>query len=246
MTVKTDLLPLRHPRRADRPGRQRAPAEEHLHRRRLGLEAGRRPRRLPRHPARLRADALRAPRRRRCRTRPRSGSASRWPSADGDGYSVAQHARSARLSGLGLDEISLARGFSSSDPKEAALLAFVKGTMDSDGHPPRLPARGGPRSRLDRRAAARGARRGRAERVPEPGRQRGRPAAGPDRRFGPALGRLEPRGGPPPSVRRERWRQRRPARRRPGPPPRRRSGRDARRSGRSRGSFSIESGLTAR
>ena len=54
----------------------------------------------------------------------------------GDGYSVAQHARSARLSGLKLDEISLARSFSSSDPKEAALLAFVKGTMDSDGHPP--------------------------------------------------------------------------------------------------------------
>ena len=54
----------------------------------------------------------------------------------GDGYSVAQHARSARLSGLGLDEISLARSFSSSDPKEAALLAFVKGTMDADGHPP--------------------------------------------------------------------------------------------------------------
>ena len=54
----------------------------------------------------------------------------------GDGYSVAQHARSARLSGLGLDEISLARSFSSGDSKEAALLAFVKGTMDSDGHPP--------------------------------------------------------------------------------------------------------------
>jgi alkylhydroperoxidase family enzyme len=54
----------------------------------------------------------------------------------GDGYSVAQHARSARLSGLGLDEISLARSFSSGDPKEAALLAFVKGAMDSDGHPP--------------------------------------------------------------------------------------------------------------
>jgi alkylhydroperoxidase family enzyme len=54
----------------------------------------------------------------------------------GDDYSVAQHARSARLSGIGLDEISLARGFASSDPKEAALLAFVEGTMDSDGHPP--------------------------------------------------------------------------------------------------------------
>jgi alkylhydroperoxidase family enzyme len=54
----------------------------------------------------------------------------------GDGYSVAQHARSARLSGIGLDEISLARGFASNDPKEAALLAFVKGAMDSEGHPP--------------------------------------------------------------------------------------------------------------
>jgi len=54
----------------------------------------------------------------------------------GDGYSMAQHARSARLMGIGLDEISLARGFASNDPKEAALLAFVKGTMDSEGHPP--------------------------------------------------------------------------------------------------------------
>jgi len=54
----------------------------------------------------------------------------------GDGYSVAQHARSARLSGIGLDEISLARSFDSGDPKEAALLAFVKGTIDSEGHPP--------------------------------------------------------------------------------------------------------------
>jgi alkylhydroperoxidase family enzyme len=54
----------------------------------------------------------------------------------GDGYSVAQHARSARLSGIGLDEISLARSFDSGDPREAAMLAFVKGTMESEGHPP--------------------------------------------------------------------------------------------------------------
>jgi len=54
----------------------------------------------------------------------------------GDGYSVAQHARSARLRGLGLDEISQARSFSSGDPKQAALLAFLQGTMESDGHPP--------------------------------------------------------------------------------------------------------------
>jgi alkylhydroperoxidase family enzyme len=54
----------------------------------------------------------------------------------GDGYSVAQHARSARLSGFGLDEISRNRSFSSNDPREAALLAFVKGSLDSEGHPP--------------------------------------------------------------------------------------------------------------
>jgi alkylhydroperoxidase family enzyme len=55
---------------------------------------------------------------------------------NGDGYTVAQHARSARLAGLGLDEISLARSFSSGEPREAALLAFVKGTIEADGHPP--------------------------------------------------------------------------------------------------------------
>lgn len=54
----------------------------------------------------------------------------------GDGYSLAQHARSARLKGFGLDELSHNRSFSSTDPREAALLAFVKGSMDSEGHPP--------------------------------------------------------------------------------------------------------------
>lgn len=54
----------------------------------------------------------------------------------GDGYSVAQHARSARLVGLKLDEISQARSFTSGDPKEAALLSFLEGTMDANGHPP--------------------------------------------------------------------------------------------------------------
>jgi alkylhydroperoxidase family enzyme len=54
----------------------------------------------------------------------------------GDGYSVAQHARSARLAGIKLDEISQARSFKSGDPKEAAMLAFLEGTMDANGHPP--------------------------------------------------------------------------------------------------------------
>jgi alkylhydroperoxidase family enzyme len=54
----------------------------------------------------------------------------------GDRYSLAQHARSARLSGFGLDEISRNRSFSSTDSKQEALLVFLKGTLESDGHPP--------------------------------------------------------------------------------------------------------------
>ncbi len=41
-----------------------------------------------------------------------------------DNYSIAQHAKSARRAGLGLDEVSRARSFTSADPKEAALLAL--------------------------------------------------------------------------------------------------------------------------
>jgi alkylhydroperoxidase family enzyme len=54
----------------------------------------------------------------------------------GDGYSVAQHARHARQIGLGLDEISRARGFDSGDEKEAQLLRLLEATIDADGHPP--------------------------------------------------------------------------------------------------------------
>ena len=53
----------------------------------------------------------------------------------GDGYSIAQHARTARAAGLGLDEISSARGFASGDGREAALLAFLGSLLDSEGHP---------------------------------------------------------------------------------------------------------------
>ena len=52
-----------------------------------------------------------------------------------DDYSIAQHARTARAAGLGLDEISSARGFTSSDSREAALLAFLESVLDSEGHP---------------------------------------------------------------------------------------------------------------
>jgi alkylhydroperoxidase family enzyme len=53
----------------------------------------------------------------------------------GDTYSIAQHAKAARVAGLGLDEISLARGFGSTDPREAALLAFLRAVLESEGHP---------------------------------------------------------------------------------------------------------------
>ena len=45
----------------------------------------------------------------------------------GDGYSVAQHARTARQLGLGLDEISRARSFDSSDEREASPAAAARG-----------------------------------------------------------------------------------------------------------------------
>jgi AhpD family alkylhydroperoxidase len=53
-----------------------------------------------------------------------------------DTYSVAQHAKSARSAGLGLDEVSRARSFTSADPKEKALLDYLKAALDSDGPPP--------------------------------------------------------------------------------------------------------------
>ncbi len=53
-----------------------------------------------------------------------------------DTYSIAQHAKSARRAGLGLDEVSRARSFTSADPKEAALLEYLQGALEADGHPP--------------------------------------------------------------------------------------------------------------
>jgi AhpD family alkylhydroperoxidase len=53
----------------------------------------------------------------------------------GDPYSIAQHARTARGAGLGLDEISRARSFRSSDPKEEALLLFLEAVIATDGRP---------------------------------------------------------------------------------------------------------------
>lgn len=53
----------------------------------------------------------------------------------GDPYSIAQHARTARAAGLGLDEVSRARVFRSSDAKQAALLSFLEALLATDGRP---------------------------------------------------------------------------------------------------------------
>jgi AhpD family alkylhydroperoxidase len=53
----------------------------------------------------------------------------------GDPYSIAQHAKTARAAGLGLDEVSRARSFQSADPREAALLVFLEALLAGDGRP---------------------------------------------------------------------------------------------------------------
>ena len=50
---------------------------------------------------------------------------------EGSEYALAMLQRTARDAGLGLDEIARARELGSSDEREAALLAFVKGLLES-------------------------------------------------------------------------------------------------------------------
>ena len=50
---------------------------------------------------------------------------------EGSEYALAMLQRTARDAGLGLDEIALAREFKSTDAREAALLAFVKGLLEA-------------------------------------------------------------------------------------------------------------------
>jgi alkylhydroperoxidase family enzyme len=52
-------------------------------------------------------------------------------------YGLSTLQRTARDSGLGLDEIALAREFDSRDEREATLLRYVKALLESDGAPPR-------------------------------------------------------------------------------------------------------------
>ena len=51
-------------------------------------------------------------------------------------YALSALQRTSREAGLGLDEIALAREFESLDEREAALLRFVKGLLESEGPPP--------------------------------------------------------------------------------------------------------------
>jgi AhpD family alkylhydroperoxidase len=53
----------------------------------------------------------------------------------GSAPGVAMHARTARVVGLGLDEVALAREFSSADPREEALLRYLRALV-VDGRPP--------------------------------------------------------------------------------------------------------------
>ena len=49
---------------------------------------------------------------------------------------IATHSRTARLSGLALDEVALAREFDSHDLREAALLRYLKAVLIDRGRPP--------------------------------------------------------------------------------------------------------------
>ena len=49
---------------------------------------------------------------------------------------IEMHSRTARGAGLALDEVALARKFTSKDPREAALLRYVEAVLTGGGRPP--------------------------------------------------------------------------------------------------------------
>ena len=49
---------------------------------------------------------------------------------------IAMHSRAARAAGLALDEVALARQFNSKDPREAALLRYLKALLEERGRAP--------------------------------------------------------------------------------------------------------------
>jgi AhpD family alkylhydroperoxidase len=46
------------------------------------------------------------------------------------------HSRTARQSGVGIDEVALAREWTSADPREAALLRYLRALVEERGHAP--------------------------------------------------------------------------------------------------------------
>ena len=56
----------------------------------------------------------------------------------GSEYGLTTLQRTARDAGLGLDEIAKARSFDSADEREAAMLTYVRGILETDGTPPRV------------------------------------------------------------------------------------------------------------
>jgi AhpD family alkylhydroperoxidase len=49
---------------------------------------------------------------------------------------IAIHTRTARLAGVGIDEVAAARDWESSDPREAALLRYLRAVVEQRGHTP--------------------------------------------------------------------------------------------------------------
>jgi len=54
----------------------------------------------------------------------------------GSAPGTALHSRTARSAGLGLDEVAKAREFDSGDPKQAALMRYLKAALDPNGATP--------------------------------------------------------------------------------------------------------------
>jgi AhpD family alkylhydroperoxidase len=49
---------------------------------------------------------------------------------------IAIHTRTARQAGVGIDEVAAARDWESADPREAALLRYLRALLEQRGHPP--------------------------------------------------------------------------------------------------------------
>jgi AhpD family alkylhydroperoxidase len=49
---------------------------------------------------------------------------------------IAVHSRTARHAGVGIDEVAAARDWESADPREAALLHYVRALLEQRGNPP--------------------------------------------------------------------------------------------------------------